>query len=321
MPDWADSAADDADTPKPAVPEVIADVEEREPLPEIEVRGPDPMGNKIIIEWSYNEEGEKVKTTTKMKVTQRACKVKKAVLDRRPVSEGGQARLFGKAVTQGNGGGITRIDSVCTITQTAAVNADKVKKAFEEAWKQKKQASAQKWGTRDYSKPKGDGDEFWTKVRNDYYGEGEAPAGGGGLDGDKMKSQGGANAYKAPARREGASSRMTEGDRFGRPGGDVATVRITNLSEEATDEDVKQLCMPFGNIQRTYLAKDKYTQASKGFAFINYHRREDAEKCIEKLNGYGYDNLILHVEWAKPSTDKPEGDRPLKPLIGSVAAR
>nr|XP_040245997.1 chloride intracellular channel protein 6-like [Aegilops tauschii subsp. strangulata] len=27
---------------------------------------------------------------------------------------------------------------------------------------------------------------------------------------------------------------------------------------------------------------------------------EDAENAISKLNGYGYDNLILHVEWATP---------------------
>ena len=28
-------------------------------------------------------------------------------------------------------------------------------------------------------------------------------------------------------------------------------------------------------------------------------RREDAAKAIQFLNGYGYDHLILSVEWAK----------------------
>eukprot|EP01052_Picozoa_sp_SAG31_P025450 SAG31_NODE_2231_length_6144_cov_3.142763_3_plen_122_part_00 len=88
-----------------------------------------------------------------------------------------------------------------------------------------------------------------------------------------MSSQGGANAYRAPARREGATASIRDGDRFGRPGGDLATVRITNLSEEATEDDVKRLCQAFGTTQRIYLAKDKYTQASKGFAFVNFHRR------------------------------------------------
>ena len=160
--------------------------------------------------------------------------------------------------------------------------------AFKDAWKQRKQASQAKWGVKDYSKAHGESDDFWTKARDNYYGD---DAGGGGGEGDglqmKMTSSGGKNAYVPPARKVGASSSTMEGSRFGSRGTDVATVRITNLSEEATDEDVKLLCQPFGPVQRTYLAKDKHTQASKGFAFVNFHRREHAEKCIEKLNGYG----------------------------------
>ena len=33
-------------------------------------------------------------------------------------------------------------------------------------------------------------------------------------------------------------------------------------------------------------------------------RREDANKAIQRLNGHGYDNLILHVEWAQPRAER-----------------
>ena len=33
--------------------------------------------------------------------------------------------------------------------------------------------------------------------------------------------------------------------------------------------------------------------------------REDANRAIEKLDGYGYDNLILRVEYAAPREDRP----------------
>ena len=32
--------------------------------------------------------------------------------------------------------------------------------------------------------------------------------------------------------------------------------------------------------------------------------REDAQRAITKLDGYGYDNLILRVEWAQPRAER-----------------
>jgi hypothetical protein len=60
----------------------------------------------------------------------------------------------------------------------------------------------------------------------------------------------------------------------------------------------------FGSIQRVYLAKDRETGMSRGFAFINFYERDDAQKSIDKLDGHGYDHLILSVSWAAPSDKK-----------------
>jgi len=35
-------------------------------------------------------------------------------------------------------------------------------------------------------------------------------------------------------------------------------------------------------------------------------RREDGQRAINKLDGYGYDSLILRVEWAAPREPRPE---------------
>lgn len=79
------------------------------------------------------------------------------------------------------------------------------------------------------------------------------------------------------------------------------TIRITNLPEETQDSDIRDLFKDFGRITRIYLAKDKSTGNSKGFAFVSFEVRENAARAIKTVNGHGYNNLILIVEWAKPN--------------------
>ncbi|KAF3846194.1 hypothetical protein F7725_003272 [Dissostichus mawsoni] len=110
--------------------------------------------------------------------------------------------------------------------------------------------------------------------------------------------------YVPPSLRDG-STRRGESMQPNRRGGsdDNATIRVTNLSEDTRETDLQELFRPFGSISRIYLAKDKNTGQSKGFAFISFHRREDAARAIAGVSGFGYDHLILNVEWAKPSNN------------------
>ena len=86
---------------------------------------------------------------------------------------------------------------------------------------------------------------------------------------------------------------------------DSCTVRVSNLSEDVKDSDLRELFRRFGPIQRIYLAKDRETHQSRGFAFINFFDRNDAQMALNKLDGHGYDHLILSVQWANPSAQPP----------------
>ena len=96
---------------------------------------------------------------------------------------------------------------------------------------------------------------------------------------------------------------------------DTAAIRVSNLSENVQEADLQvntltiisvsfltltnlfqELFKPFGNIARIFLAKDKVTGQCKGFAFVNYYRKEDAAKAIATLNGYGYVITIVNVK-------------------------
>jgi len=117
----------------------------------------------------------------------------------------------------------------------------------------------------------------------------DLPAGPGG---DQPK-------YVIPRNRAGASGAGSRDDSR-----DEATLRVTNLSEYTTEADLSDLFRRFGPMSRIYLAKDRLTQRSRCFAFINYRERVHAQAAIDKLDGHGYDNLILQVEWAKPREEK-----------------
>lgn len=86
-----------------------------------------------------------------------------------------------------------------------------------------------------------------------------------------------------------------------RPTRDDCVVRVTNLSEETTEDDLGNLFGKIGKVDRIFLARDKETHKSKGYAFITYIDRHTAEEAIRKLDRHGHDSLLLRVEWAKPS--------------------
>ena len=50
----------------------------------------------------------------------------------------------------------------------------------------------------------------------------------------------------------------------------MATIRVTNLSEDTRETDLQELFRPFGNISRIYLAKDKVTGQSKVNNYLLY---------------------------------------------------
>ena len=79
---------------------------------------------------------------------------------------------------------------------------------------------------------------------------------------------------------------------------DLPTLRITSLSYDAEDEDLRDLFSPFGKVARANVVRDRETRESKGFGFVSFESRRDAEKALQKMNGFGYDSLILSVSWS-----------------------
>jgi translation initiation factor 3 subunit G len=100
--------------------------------------------------------------------------------------------------------------------------------------------------------------------------------------------------YMTPAQRAGlASGEGLSGAAFqpDRRTDDLNTLRVTNLSENTTEADLQELFQRYGRISRVYLAKDKETMISRGFAFVSFVNKDDAAAAMEELNGHGTSKL------------------------------
>lgn len=162
------------------------------------------------------------------------------------------------------------------------------------------------------------GEHFTTKCpfKNTMAPEGEAGAGLADLDGDvgaatlqNLAAGGpaagasgpGGSSYVPPhLRKGGAATGERMGGKFERD--DLATLRVTNVSEFAEEDELRALFERFGRVTRVFLAKDRETGKAKGFAFVSFVDRSDAAVACEKMEGYGYGHLILRVEFAKKAT-------------------
>ncbi|KAG0501282.1 hypothetical protein HPP92_001354 [Vanilla planifolia] len=60
-------------------------------------------------------------------------------------------------------------------------------------------------------------------------------------------------------------------------------VFVGGLQRDVTNEDLRDLCEPFGEIFEVRLVKDKDKKENKGFAFIVFTTRDAAQKAIEEI--------------------------------------
>lgn len=258
-------------------------------LPPRQVIGPDANGIKKVIEYKFNDDGNKVKVTT----TTRVRKLAKARFSKRAMERRGWAK-FGDAVHEDVGARLTMVSTEEILLERPRAPGSKgEEKTTGDPLQLGKGAVLMVCRT---CGKKGD---HWTS-RCPY--KDLAPSPDSLMDkppGSDQVLQSGSTkgAYVPPSMRAGAE-RPAGSDMRRR--NEENSVRVTNLSEDTREPDLLELFRTFGPVSRVYVAVDQKTGVSRGFGFVNFVNKEDAERAIMKLNGYGYDNLILRVEWATP---------------------
>ncbi|CAO3704083.1 unnamed protein product [Rhizopus stolonifer] len=255
----------------------------------------DDDGNKVIVEYRDNEDGKKVKVTRKIRSKLVTEHVNKAVAQRKKWTKFGEeeGRKAGPDLsTTTIGENIPLKLKSNTGKDVEAVADEEAKIKLQSQLKTKNIACRICKGEHFTSKcPYKDTMQPLDEIASTI----EAVK----LDTTETETTNGTapSKYTPPhLRGKGAAS---AGETMREKRDDSATLRVTNLSEDVTDSDIYDLFNRFGNIARVYLARDRETNLCKGFAFVSFNIKEDAEKAQQAINGYGYDSLILRVEFAR----------------------
>ena len=83
-------------------------------------------------------------------------------------------------------------------------------------------------------------------------------------------------------------------------------IYVGNLSNNVTDEDLRQEFEAFGQVESATVIKDKFSGESRGFGFVEMPSKEEATAAITGLQERDLKGRKISVNEAKP---RPTGGR------------
>uniref|UniRef100_A0A6C0CZY4 RRM domain-containing protein n=1 Tax=viral metagenome TaxID=1070528 RepID=A0A6C0CZY4_9ZZZZ len=88
----------------------------------------------------------------------------------------------------------------------------------------------------------------------------------------------------------------------------IRTLHVSNLSDTTTESNLRWLFSKFGRVQKVYLPRQRFqtvvdengkeSHPLRGFGLITFFSMEDATSAQERLNNYGWNHVIIHVQFA-----------------------
>ncbi|MBN2183768.1 MAG: RNA-binding protein [Candidatus Krumholzibacteriota bacterium] len=86
-------------------------------------------------------------------------------------------------------------------------------------------------------------------------------------------------------------------------------IYVGNLPFSTNDDDLEKIFAPHGAVSSARIIKDKFTDRSRGFGFVEMENDEEALKAIEAVNGMEIEGRSLKVSEARPREDRKSNRR------------
>lgn len=89
---------------------------------------------------------------------------------------------------------------------------------------------------------------------------------------------------------------------YGRPPPDVegmVSLKVDNLTYRTAPETLRRVFEKYGRVGDVYIPRDRYTKESRGFAFVRFFDKRDAEDAMDAMDGALLDGRELRVQMAR----------------------
>jgi len=82
---------------------------------------------------------------------------------------------------------------------------------------------------------------------------------------------------------------------------------IGGLAWHTTDETLRQGFEKYGNVEEAVVVKDRDTNRSRGFGFVRFATREEADAAKAEMNNVEFDGRVIRVDTASERSSGPRG--------------
>jgi RNA recognition motif-containing protein len=79
---------------------------------------------------------------------------------------------------------------------------------------------------------------------------------------------------------------------------------VGGLSFNTTEDQIKEEFAKFGKVESATVIKDRYSDRSKGFGFVEMASDSEADEAIKGLNGTTLDGRQITVNYARERQDR-----------------
>lgn len=89
---------------------------------------------------------------------------------------------------------------------------------------------------------------------------------------------------------------------YGRPPPDVegmTSLKVDNLTYRTSPDTLRKVFDKYGRVGDVYIPRDRYTKESRGFAFVRFLDKRDAEDAMDAMDGALLDGRELRVQMAR----------------------